>query len=272
MKKYIKIMLVLATACMCLTACSKKDTGIIVNVGDTNNDSSQNEQVVGSSDSTITGNAVEGSTINQQVVTRTELNEVTNLVGTWVTSNGTIYEFKTDGTLTGYLVESNENVRGTYETDNKTYLNMVILKDVEVIDEESEENESDVEIANAESTDAETIIETEVPEVKPIVFETVEEPHKYTIQSIVEASDNNGTELTIIENSIETVLIRSNSIASNNEDYKEPENTASEPKSLTPEEVEESNQIALELGIDPLTGLPLPEEPVEETTEDIVEQ
>ena len=265
MKKYIKIMLVLATASMCLTACGKKDTGIIVNVGDTNNDSSQNEQVVGDSNTEVLDNSIGSSVKHDNTVSEVELNKVTNLVGTWVTDTGTIYEFKEDNTFTGYLVETSENIHGTYDTDSKDYLNLIISREVEIVKEPTEGETVITPEAGTEATEG-TIVEEVIP--LPPEFEIVEEPHKYQITEIVDYSDNSGTKLTLVENSVETVLNRSASIPSNSSDYKKTENTVSEPKSLTPEEVEAANQAALELGIDPETGLPLPEEPVEELTDE----
>ena len=259
MKKRISILLIgLIAIAIGLVGCKQKDTGIVVNIGDTNNDSSQNAQVVGDSNLTINNNNSGSDGANsEQVQQVVQVNSLENLLGTWVTNYGTIYNFIDTTNFTGYMAETGEDIYGTYETDNKTFLNICITREIEVENTEDVNNVDILDTENAGSIESNIILP---------VYETVEENHNYNIKSIKEGNDGN-SEIILAENDIEIIITKyisvTNDIDTNNDSYYDVSKEL-EPVELTQEQLDEMNRSLLELGIDPVTGLPLPDTSIEQ--------
>lgn len=158
MKKKLVVTVLLVTM-LSLSACGKgKDTGVIVGVGDSGVDTAANDKItandgVAASSTNAESNdgTVETDENGDTTVTRAEGTLSNNpdkaIYGTWVESgSGTIYEFDTDSRFSGYDVQSDSNFAGTFETDSKTYINLVYdpaYEEVEVTDESTGETYMD---------------------------------------------------------------------------------------------------------------------------------
>lgn len=150
MKKKLIVTLLLATI-LSVSACGKsKDTGVIVDVKDSGVDTAANEKItandsaVASIDSEVSeDNTIKTNENGDTTVTRSESVLSTNpdkaIYGTWVESGtGTIYEFSIDSRFSGYDIQSDSSFSGTFESDLKTYINLVYdptYEEVEVTDE-----------------------------------------------------------------------------------------------------------------------------------------
>lgn len=129
-KKIIAVMLLSIIGIVSLTACKEKDTGVLVSVGDNENDSSKN----GKTDETNDAKDTEQS----KTVTVTASD---NIVGVWATEDGNIiYEFTTDGNVYYYNDAIGETGYGTYESDSKSYLSMNMS--IESLNQNTDESEN----------------------------------------------------------------------------------------------------------------------------------
>ena len=133
MKKKILEILILTALSLSLVACGKqKDTGIIISVGDANNDSGQSNLTHETNDvKEDTGLTEE----EKEVVEETEVADIANdeyidyITSGFVSENGDIYKFNVDGTYSCYIVENDASSSGTYETDGKSYITLKCTKD-----------------------------------------------------------------------------------------------------------------------------------------------
>ena len=127
MKKKILAVIMLTTLALSLVACGKqKDTGIIVSVGDVNNDSGQNALTDETNDvKEETTEVVEEET--EVVITNDEY--IDYITSGFVAENGDVYKFNVDGTYSCYIVETDVSYSGTYETDGKSYITLKCTKD-----------------------------------------------------------------------------------------------------------------------------------------------
>lgn len=244
MKKRLLNILLISMMGLALTACNKKEA-IIVDVGDTRNDSSQNEQVVGSADAVDIANK-DNPTVVKDVVVSSEdkavvIDKLDDIKGLWVASDS-LLEITSDKDISGSIAGIVNYFTSTYETDHKSKLVITIV----------------------DRTTSSNVLEDGTIE---IVEELTENKIDAAIKEIKQSPDGGYTHMILTINGVDKKFIRDN--------YYEPpkvaeeetsENTVNESTStvLTPEEQTELNAWALESGIDPETGLPLAEVPVED--------
>lgn len=112
-----------------LVACGKKkDTGIIVSVGDANKDSGKNALTDETNDvKEVETEVVEEEKETEVVITDDEY--IDYITSGFVAENGDVYKFNVDGTYSCYIVETGVSYSGTYETDGKSYITLKCTKD-----------------------------------------------------------------------------------------------------------------------------------------------
>ena len=129
------------------TGCGNKeveDTGVIINAGDTNNDSSSNNVVEQNTDTNAGSiQTIENAEVNESETVE-EIN--TDMTGTWATDIGDVMQFDTDGKYSGFDVASGQSNYGTYESDGSTYIKVTITGLYEVaVSENGEEIQTPLE-------------------------------------------------------------------------------------------------------------------------------
>ena len=121
MKNIAKVMLVL-TLVMCTTACSSKDTkdtGVLMSVGDSGNDSSNNTQTAETNDG-----EKDTEVVTKEDKTENNTSEKDNIYGGFTSVDGDVFQFNKDNTFLGFIVKDGKEMNGTYETDGRTYVTL----------------------------------------------------------------------------------------------------------------------------------------------------
>ena len=181
-----------------LTACGKSDTGVIVNVGDIS-DASESNVVV--RDNTEQTEATE-STESESITTPSEKEDTKefSLLGVWCSkdpSENIVYTFDNGNKVSIYQGSTDEYTYGTYETDNKTYVNIITNKEKE--EEQSEEvettenSEMDYTVETAEAIEN-SVVETETQKFC-LSYSTYTNEYEQSFDMIVLKTDNKETEL-----------------------------------------------------------------------------
>lgn len=224
MKKMSILALMLATIMVCLTACGKnKDTAVIVNIQDNGNDSSKNE-VLNNTDGKAEVKQDVDNTLEQETsdeIVEEEPDITVSIIGKWVGSDDNTYVFKAGNEFYGYNSETETNLEGTYETDESTYLKILIGY------ENGVETNKNLE---------------------------------YTINPITETIDDNEKEVSFSLTSGETVINLKKASELKQSDYEENEEDGVVEKELTGQELEDVRQELTNMGINPDTGLTFEEE------------
>lgn len=230
MKKTKVGMLVVALAVFTLTGCSNKqeDTGVIISAEDSAEKSVSANTVVEDSTSVevIENSTTELDAATEEAANTTETTESTTderLFGTWTSPEGDILLFESNGDLNGYEVSTNTNLYGTYETDNETYINITLTDRFELVEDEEG-----------------NLVETPLEDLEKH-YEILS--YTYTDEEASLILSDGSTELTL-NKAMELI-------------YEEHFDDDVIEGEATPEEQEQINATALELGIDPETGLPL---------------
>lgn len=204
MKRKILTLFLITTMTLSLVACGKqKDTGILVQVGDTNNDTGKN-------DLTAETNDVEESTENaeEEVPVVSDDDYMKYITGCFVAENGDVYKFNVDGTYTYYIMDTGVTQKGTYDTDGKTYMtlkctsdNSLSNKDDTTSTEVPVENPSTAPVAyqvTEPSEDGKSTIVTEYDELGNVIRQyIINQEYKVEIDECT--SDNKDEENTISE-------------------------------------------------------------------------
>lgn len=155
MKRRLFISLLMITMVVSMTACGKqKDTGIVVSVGDEDNESTNNKLTEETNDK----NKTESESTDSQT---TEADDSVKYIhGGFSSENGDVFQFNNDGTYMTFIVETGETSSGTYETDEETYITLKCT-------ESGTSNSSDGDEAIIEEdTEEQTPADTEVSENK----------------------------------------------------------------------------------------------------------
>ena len=246
----LKIISILLISMIGLTACNKKDEAIIIGVGDTKNDSSQNEQIIGdNSDVTIvdknnpaSNKVVEKSSEDKAVV----IESLDDIKGLWVASNG-ILEIMSDDTISGNLSGIADYFTCKYESDKKSNLK---IKIVTVTSTDTLKEDGTIEIITEET---ENIIDAKITEIK-------QSPDKGYTHMVLDI--NGDIRKFVKDNDYVLPEIKETTVENNDSE-------TVEEYVLTPEEQAELEAWAISQGLDPNTGLPL-EESI--TTEDVPQE
>lgn len=186
MKKRIVTLMMITALVVSLAACGKQeDTGIIVSVGDNNNDTGNNELTDETND------------VEEETEVETEAEEETAPVVTddenmkyitsgFVSDNGDVYKFNVDGTYSCYIVETDVTSKGTYETDGKSYITLKCtetdsnVEEEEIVEEEIVPDENQVPVAYTTyepSEDGKTTLVTDYDELGNIL-------NQYTVNEV----------------------------------------------------------------------------------------
>ncbi len=145
-----------------LTACGKQDTGVIIGAGDMSTNSESTMTVKDNTEQTESSESADTVVESEN----TENNEKTiefSLLGIWCSNNpneNVVYTFDNGNKFSLYQGSTDTYVFGTYETDNKTYVDVITEKKVE--SDTTETNEADENgyiVESAESLD--NTVETE---------------------------------------------------------------------------------------------------------------
>lgn len=229
MKKKIFTLIIMTTMILSLAACGKQeDTGIIVSVGDENNDYGLNDMTTETNDKE-TDEVV--STEDSKEDTNKKSDEYIDYITSgFVTENGDIYQFNVDGTYSCYLVETDISSYGIYETDGKSYMTLKCTGDnsgddssVEdsITEDESTTENNEVAYTTEELQEDGTVLVTEYDETDNVINqytrEEVQETDTEKEDSNGEASDNVIYEITYkltrttttdeYDNTIEVVIL-----------------------------------------------------------------
>lgn len=226
MKRIRALALMIATAMLSLTACSDKDTAVIVNVQDSGNDSSQNEVVDntnGKAEVKQETDSNSDNTVAKEQEQKEEEPDITlSIKGKWIGSDDNTYTFKDNSEFYGYNSQTETDLIGTYETDESTYLKITITK--------------------------ENGVETN---------KTLE----YSISPITETTDiDEDREVRFSLTSGETVIELRKASELKTLDSDEDEDSKVEVTELTGQELEDVRQELINMGINPDTGLTFEEE------------
>lgn len=181
-----------------LTACGKSDTGVIVNVGDISDASESNAVVRDNTEQTESTENTESESITTP--SEKEDNKEFSLLGVWCskdTSENIVYTFDNGNKVSIYQGSTDEYTYGTYETDNKTYVNIITNKEKEEVQSEvvetTESSEMDYTVETAEAIEN-SVVETETQKFS-LSYLTYTNEYEQSFDMIVLKTDNKETEL-----------------------------------------------------------------------------
>lgn len=178
MKKKIFTLLLITAMVLSLVACGKqKDTGIIVSVGDENNDTGLNDMTTETNDKE-TSEDVSAEDTKEDTDSKSE-DYMDYITSGFVTENGDVYQFNVDGTYSCYLVETDTSSYGTYETDGKSYMTLKCTEDNSAEDASTTEDNNVVAYTNEESQGDGTVLVTEYGETDNVI-------NQYTREEVLE--------------------------------------------------------------------------------------
>lgn len=178
-----------------LAACGKSDTGVIVNVGDISDSSESNVVVKDNTEQTE-------STESQSITTPSEKedNKEFSLLGVWCSkdpSENIVYTFDNGNKVSIYQGSTDEYTYGTYETDNKTYVNIITNKEKEEVQSEvvetTESSEMDYTVETAEAIEN-SVVETETQKFS-LSYSTYTNEYEQSFDMIVLKTELIKTEL-----------------------------------------------------------------------------
>lgn len=244
-KRFKRILLLISmTSLIAVSAigCGKKDTGVVINAGDNNNDSSLREHELLKEDNSksTNSNSSDGeSTEVTETAQASENNIATDEItqkasackvsGIWVTDNGDIFQFDSNNSFSGFDAETGENTNGTYESDDETYVKITLSGGYEYT---TDENGIEVQTKLDDIVNEYKIVEKKASENGSDASMTIKLGEKELV--ITKPMDLNirreealaemGTEETVQEKSV---------------------------NDMTPEELEQFKQNLIEQGIDP---------------------
>lgn len=182
-----------------LTACGKGDTGLIVSVGDITDVSESNVIV---KDSTEQVESTESTDITKENTTPTEQEESKefSLLGVWCSndpSENIVYTFDNGNKVSIYQGSADKYTYGTYETDNKTYVNIITNKEKEEVQSEeivtTENSEADYTEETAEAIEN-SVAETETQKFS-LSYSTYTNEYEQSFDMIVLKADNKEIQL-----------------------------------------------------------------------------
>lgn len=181
-----------------LAACGKSDTGVIVNVGDISDASESNVIVRDSTEQTESTESTESESITTP--SEKEDNKEFSLLGVWCSkdpSENIVYTFDNGNKVSIYQGSTDEYTYGTYETDNKTYVNIITNKEKEEVQSEvvetTESSEMDYTVETAEAIEN-SVVETETQKFS-LSYSTYTNEYEQSFDMIVLKIDNKETEL-----------------------------------------------------------------------------
>ena len=182
-----------------LTACGKSDTGVVINAGDISDTSVSNVIV---KDSTEQTESTENTDITKENTTPSEKedNKEFSLLGVWCSkdpSENIIYTFDNGNKVNIYQGDTDKYTYGTYETDNKTYVNIITNKEKEEVQSEeivtTENSEADYTEETAEAIEN-SVAETETQKFS-LSYSTYTNEYEQSFDMIVLKTDNKEIQL-----------------------------------------------------------------------------
>lgn len=145
-----------------LTACEKQDTGVIIGAGDISTNSESTMIVKDNTEQTESSESAD-TVVESENTENNEKTEEISLLGIWCSNNpneNVVYTFDNRNKFSLYQGSTDTYVFGTYETDSKTYVDIITEKKVESDTTETNEvDENGYAVESAESLD--NTVETE---------------------------------------------------------------------------------------------------------------
>lgn len=145
-----------------LTACGKQDTGVIIGAGDISTNSESTMTVKDNTEQTESSESAD-TVVESENTENNEKTEEISLLGIWCSNNpneNVVYTFDNRNKFSLYQGSTDTYVFGTYETDSKTYVDIITEKKVESDTTETNEvDENGYAVESAESLD--NTVETE---------------------------------------------------------------------------------------------------------------
>lgn len=126
-----------------LTACGKQDTGVIIGAGDMSTNSESTMTVKDNTEQTESYESA-NTVVESENTENNEKTEEISLLGIWCSNNpneNVVYTFDNGNKFRLYQGSTDTYVFGNYETDSKTYVDIITEKKVE--SDTTETNEAD---------------------------------------------------------------------------------------------------------------------------------
>lgn len=167
-----------------LTACGKQDTGVIIGAGDMSTNPESIMKVKENTEQTESSESVD-TVVESQNTENNEKTEEISLLGIWCSNNpneNVVYTFDNGNKFSLYQGSTDTYVFGTYETDSKTYVDIITEKKVESDTTETNEvDENGYIVESAESLD--NNVETETQRFS-LEYSTFTNEYNQTIEMI----------------------------------------------------------------------------------------
>lgn len=179
-----------------LTACGKEDTGVIIGAGDISTNSESNIVVEDNTGQTVSTETNKQEEIEDSTENNKSDSEEFSLLGIWCSKNpdeNVVYTFDNGNKFSLYQGNTDTYVFGTYETDNKTYVDIITEKKAE--GDTTEVNEVDENGYAVESTESiENTVETETQRFS-LEYSTFTNEYEQTFEMITLKKDNKELQL-----------------------------------------------------------------------------
>lgn len=178
-----------------LTACGKQDTGVIIGAGDISTNSESTMTVKDNTEQTESSES-EDTVVESENTENNEKTEEFSLLGIWCSNNpneNVVYTFDNGNKFSLYQGSTDTYVFGTYETDSKTYVDIITEKKVE--SDTTETNEADENgyiVESAESLD--NTVETETQRFS-LEYSTFTNEYNQTFEMITLKKDSKEIQL-----------------------------------------------------------------------------
>lgn len=178
-----------------LTACGKQDTGVIIGAGDMSTNSESTMAVKDNTEQTESSES-EDTVVESENTENNEKTEELSLLGIWCSNNpneNVVYTFDNGNKFSLYQGSTDTYVFGTYETDNKTYVDVITEKKVESDTTETNEvDENGYAVESAESLD--NTVETETQRFS-LEYSTFTNEYNQTFEMITLKKDSKEIQL-----------------------------------------------------------------------------
>lgn len=178
-----------------LTACGKQDTGVIIGAGDMSTNSESTMTVKDNTEQTESSESAD-TVVESENTENNEKTEEISLLGIWCSNNpneNVVYTFDNGNKFSLYQGSTDTYVFGTYETDNKTYVDIITEKKVESDTTETNEvDENGYIVESAESLD--NTVETETQRFS-LEYSTFTNEYNQTFEMITLKKDSKEIQL-----------------------------------------------------------------------------
>lgn len=178
-----------------LTACGKQDTGVIIGAGDMSANSESTMTVKDNTEQTESSESAD-TVVESENTENNEKTEEISLLGIWCSNNpneNVVYTFDNGNKFNLYQGSTDTYVFGTYETDSKTYVDIITEKKVESDTTETNEvDENGYAVESAESLD--NTVETETQRFS-LEYSTFTNEYNQTFEMVTLKKDSKEIQL-----------------------------------------------------------------------------